>query len=176
MPRRRTQWLGTTIEAVSVGTSTSVPGTQSLIGAGGLSGFEKFTSPTIVRIVGTLYHQLGHQGGVVTNADKLVLGLICQDENTPAPNPIQEVQHPWLWTVESFVHTTTRDMPVWNGSSVVNDQYMPYGTPINRFHIDARVMRKVPRDCELRIAWIHAAVAGSPTPWIHGHFRVLVKE
>ena len=139
--------------------------------------FQHYTRPTIVRIVGALTAQLSADSTSIENRDfRYAIGIICCDENLPAQDLQSEYAHPWLWLGTGTLHRPMFGVPVYNGTTIVTSNSTGYGQPIIRHEIDIRAMRKVNRDCELRIVLAADDTVGASSPHLSGFLRCLVKE
>ena len=140
--------------------------------------FEHYTKPTIVRIVGELWVRLGaNSSTVVTNYfARFMLGLMCADEDKPAEDPANELGHPWMWLAYGHLYRPMTGMPVYNGTSIIAEDYNVGGTSMIHYVLDVRTMRKVNRDCELRLVMKTIADSGDVSPKISGFIRCLIKE
>jgi len=110
-----------------------------------------------------------------------MIGLICSDEDVGAQNVANEFAHPWLWMDFGFLHRPTigaKVSGVETAPTVISadSTQHPYGTALWTHQFDVRAMRKVVRDCELRLVIRTKANAGNTSPVMHGFVRAFVKE
>ena len=189
MPRRPVRWVGNTFEAQAfpavVGTSLDYVVVDADDGGPSLFSFEHMTSPTIVRCLGVIYTQLNADttDPDATYANRYQIGLICSDEDKPPENPASELGHPWLWMDYGFLHRPSIGAKVSGAESgspgvivSADSTQHPYGTAIIRHEFDVRAMRKVARDCELRLVIRLRSDTGNTSPVMHGFVRALIKE
>ena len=182
MTRRPVEWAG---RAFSVQTMPKVAGTESDLvivdadeaGPNNFS-FEHYTRPTIVRIVGSLIVQLNQAGtGVDNYSFRYLLGLMCADEDKGPGRLDEELGHSWLWMGVGHLHRpqfVNRIPDNAGGSLQVNTN--DYGAPTRTHVLNIKSMRKVPRDCELRLVMHCMTVNGDIDPHVTGFVRCLIKE
>ena len=182
MARRPVEWAGRAFSLVSM---PNVAGTESdlVIVDADASGpnafsFEHYTRPTITRVVGRLTIQMNQTGtGVDNHGFRYLLGLMCADEDKGPGRLDEELGHSWMWMGYGTLirpQVVTR-IPDNAGGSIqvnINDT----GLPLNSHTIDVRAMRKVARDCELRLVMHCMTTNGTIAPHISGFLRCLIKE
>ena len=180
--QRPVEWLGRTFTQEAFPTTPGNSNFLSIVDADESGpqnfSFEHYTQPTIVRCIGRLIVRLTTDSTASANYRmSYQLGLICCDEDLPAQNLGTELGHPWLWYDYGVVIRTQTADPEWNGTTVVNFDKNEFGMPIRDHLLDSRAMRKVPRDCHLRLVLRNAQEgSGAVSPTISGFIRVLVKE
>jgi hypothetical protein len=144
--------------------------------------FEHYTKPTIVRIVGNLTIQLNQSGSVVENYKyRYLLGLMCADEDKAAGRLDEELGHSWLWMASGTVIRPkfNVNIPVGNAGGTQNVQTNDFGSPLMVHSVNVKSMRKVARDCELRLVLHCQDISVAPAnvaPHITGFLRCLIKE
>ena len=183
MTRRPVEWAGV---AFSASTMPKIAGTESDLvivdadeaGPGNFS-FEHYTRPTIVRIVGSLIVQLNQAGtGVDNYSFRYLLGIMCADEDKAPGRLDEELGHSWMWMAVGHLHRPqfVARIPIGNaaGSQQVNTN--DYGAPTRTHVLNIKAMRKVGRDCELRLVLHCLSVNGDIDLHITGFVRCLIKE
>jgi len=192
--RRPVEWLGRMFGGLPLPASGQ-NNANTLIDAddsGSLSfSFEHYTQPTIVRIVGNLVFQLNADAAAIDPDKSLevryAVGIMCCDEDLPAQNlqagTAAEMGHPWMWMDVGFLHRPSVGQKVSGAESgsagvvISADNFTQvYGTPLISHPLDIRAMRKVPRDCELRLVISTHTRSADVSPQVHGFVRCLVKE
>ena len=184
MTRRPVEWAGRAFDRFSMPTTIGNETTLAIVdadAAGPLNfSFEHYTRPTIVRIVGSLTVQLNQTGSAVENFKyRYLLGLMCADQDKPAGRLDEELGHSWMWMAHgTLIRPKVRStISIGNaaGSQTVETNF--FGNPLKSHELNVKAMRKVPRDCELRLV-LHCMDISVPTvaPHISGFVRCLIKE
>jgi len=134
--------------------------------------------PTIVRMVGTLIYSFDRAQHITTEVGQLHIAIYCVEAALPAENPATTGNDLWMWTGYLRSAANAQDIPHWNGTSVVTQgATLKADGNAARVDFDARSMRKVAENCELRIGLIAANVAGTPSVHrLNGYVRCLIKE
>ncbi len=161
---------GTELDLVIVDADESGPGNFS---------FEHYTQPTIVRIVGELTVQMNQTGTTVDNYGiRYLLGLMCADEDKAPGRLDEELGHSWLWMgAGTLIRPQFRsEIPIGNAAGSQTVQTNDFGQPLKSHTLDIRSMRKVRRDCELRLVLHTQTITGTVSPHISGFIRCLIKE
>ena len=186
MPQRPVEWAGNTFSdqiLPAQGLSADYVVIDADDGGPSPFSFEHYTKPTITRCVGRLVFQLN-----ASTADpdinyelRYMVALICADEDKPSGNPASEFGHPWMWMDFGFLHRPSVGAKVSGvGPAEViltaDSKQSVYGTPQVHHVLDIRTMRKVNRDCELRVVVRTMFSAGAIAPRLHGFIRCLIKE
>ena len=184
MSRRPVEWAGKHFNQVGLptvaGTEADIPIVDADESGPGDFSFEHYTRPTIIRIVGRLTVQLNQTGSSVDNYSyRYLMGFMCADEDKPPGRLDEEFGHSWMWMTAGTVFRPKVQtlIPIGNaaGSQAVQINY--FGSPLLAHEFDVRTMRKVGRDCELRLV-LHCVSISSATvaPHITGFVRCLIKE
>jgi len=184
MTRRPVEWAGISLLQFSMpvvpGAEISTPLVDADDSGPGNFSFEHYTKPTIVRIVGTLVVQLNQTGLTVDNYGyRYLLGLMCADEDKGPGRLDEELGHPWLWM--AFGHVFRPQVraliPIGNAAGTQTVPINDFGKPLHEHTLNIKSMRKVPRDCELRLVMHCMTVGpGAAAPHISGFVRCLIKE
>ena len=172
------------MDAVAFSTTAGAEVDQVIVdadesGLGNFS-FEHYTRPTIVRIVGRLTCQLNSSASSASVSIRMryLLGIMCADEDKPAGRLDEEFGHSWMWMTAGTIHRPTfqNEIPVGNAAGTQNVVTTDYGKPLETHDIDIRTMRKVGRDCELRLVMHTQSITAFCAPHISGFLRCLIKE
>jgi len=186
MARRPVEWAGRAFDRftmpITIGSELDLVIVDADASGPGNFSFEHYTKPTIVRIIGKLTVQMNQTGTVVENYKyRYLLGLMCADEDKAPGRLDEELGHSWLWMASGTVFRPKFrvTIPIGNaaGSQVVETN--DFGHPIIEHILDVKSMRKVPRDCELRLVMhcVDISIAGAAVaPHITGFLRCLIKE
>jgi len=182
MARRPVEWIGRAFNSIAFPTVAGQELDFPIVDADDSGpndfSFEHYTRPTIVRIVGQLTIQMNQTGTSVDNYGlRYMVGLICSDEDKPAERLDEEIGHSWLWIGYGTLirPQVVIRIPDNAGASLqVNSNF--FGKPLGEHTLDIRAMRKIPRDCELRVVIHTKTITGTVLPHISGFVRVLVKE
>ena len=184
MARRPVEWAGLAFDRkpmpTTIGNESHLVIVDADASGPGNFSFEHYTRPTIVRIVGSLTAQLNQTGSAVENFKyRYLMGLMCSDQDKAASRPDEELGHSWLWMAHgTLIRPKVRStIPIGNasGSQVVETNF--FGNPLKSHELNVKSMRKVPRDCELRLV-LHCMDISVPTvaPHVSGFIRCLIKE
>jgi len=181
MSRRPVEWAGLAFNDLglpAVGArSKRIIVDADEAGAGNFS-FEHYTKPTIVRIVGHLWFRLAAASQTVVENHRVnyMVGFMCSDEDLAAEDLETEPAHPWMWMDYGILHRPATGMPLYNGTTVVAEDKNDYGKPLNEHVFDIKTMRRVNRDCDLRMVIKTMVQVGSSSPTVSGFVRCLIKE
>jgi len=168
---RRVQWVGREVAFQSFGSTAAFEVVTE-------AEMEVFTSPTIIRIVGTLIFKLNTSTNNLYEATKYRFGLIVAHKSIGTAEIVgSDYTNAWLYTDSGLLWASTDEQQVYNGTTNItySTQNTGYRKQVHNF--DARAMRKVGRNERLILVLERENAAGSPSnPEMFGHIRVLVKE
>jgi len=184
MPRRPVEWAGKSLLQFAMpvvpGAEISTPIVDADASGPGNFSFEHYTRPTIVRIVGHLEVQLNQTATTVDNYGyRYLLGMMCADEDKGPGRLDEELGHSWLWMAYgTLIRPQVRStIPIGNAAGTQVVAINDFGKPLQSHTLNIKSMRKVPRDCELRLVMHCMSVGpGVSAPHISGFIRCLIKE
>ncbi len=172
MARRATAWMGSKISFTTFGAAAAVVVGTEL-------DFERFTSPTIIRIRGRIVVKLNASTGDTYEATSYKMGLIVAHKSTGSSEvDVDDVEQPWMWYTSGLVWQPVGQLKYWNGSAAINYNSAISGATRKEVHeVDTSAMRRLSTNERLILVLERTVEAGSPgDPEIAGHIRILVKE
>ncbi len=173
MARRPTEWRARYL-------SEAGPGQLTLLSAAELTA--DYSSATIMHINGSILIRNGHPGGtsLAPNYTWHKLGIILAAAAPALGSAEIEWEQNWLWTYSTSTWYTAGNIPVWNGSTVVQTACRVQSSDMGeRIHLNIRTRRKVREHSDglwLRWAVDHQVDPTGMDPKLSGHVRILMKE